>query len=234
MHSEDEIECRQTDLGFGERPEGPLNRVIAPLTTHRLTAGGFRHTRPATLAVFRLDSIASRSSWPSMRIGPLPSHQNSMPSQQGLRLAKEASPAGSRQKPAQTSEYHSICRKQCRTGHLSSQDSNLVAEHDDLDGQVLLPTPGEPDQLEQTDEGDVEEGECHAPSSSTESCRRKSRSTGRMTFSAPTCERGCCGCLSAAPGPGVGGIDGNLRLQRMTAKARSAISANEWSARGSG
>jgi hypothetical protein len=32
-----------------------------------------------------------------------------------------------------------IYRQKHRTRHLSAQDSNLVAEHDDLDGQVLLP-----------------------------------------------------------------------------------------------
>jgi hypothetical protein len=36
-------------------------------------------------------------------------------------------------------------------------------------------TPREPNQLERTDEGDVEEGECHAPSSSSVSRQQKSR-----------------------------------------------------------
>jgi hypothetical protein len=43
----------------------------------------------------------------------------------------------------------------------------------------------ETDQLKNADKGYVEEGNCHAPSSSPESSRRKSRSTVRMTFSAP-------------------------------------------------
>jgi hypothetical protein len=108
-----------------------------------------------------------------------------MPAQQRLRLDKEASPASSRQKPAQSSEHCSIRWLQGRTRHLSSQDGDLVAQHNDLDGQVLLLTTRETDQLKSANEGNVEEEECHAASSSTESYRRKSRSTVRTTFSAP-------------------------------------------------
>jgi hypothetical protein len=58
---------------------------------------------------------------------------------------------------------------------------------DPRDGKVLLLTTRETDQLKNADEGDEEEeGECHAPSLSTESCIRKSRSTVRITLSAPT------------------------------------------------
>jgi hypothetical protein len=91
-----------------------------------------------------------------------------MPSQQGLWLDKEASSAGSREKPAQSGKNRSIRGPQGRTRHLSAQDGDLVAEHDDLDGQVLLLTTRETDELKNADEGNVEEGECHAPSSSTE------------------------------------------------------------------
>jgi hypothetical protein len=42
---------------------------------------------------------------------------------------------------------------------LPAQDGNLVAQHDDLDGQVLLLTMRETDQLKNADEGNVEEGE---------------------------------------------------------------------------
>jgi len=101
-----------------------------------------------------------------------------MPSQQGLGLDKEPSSASRRQEPAQSSEDCSVHGPQCRTRHLSSQDRNLVAKHDDFDCEVLLLTPREPNQLERTDESDVEEGECHAPSSSSVSRQQKSRSMG--------------------------------------------------------
>jgi hypothetical protein len=63
-----------------------------------------------------------------------------MASQQGLWLDKMASSAGSREKPAQCGKNRSIRGPQGRPRHLSAQDANFVAEHDDLDGQVLLPT----------------------------------------------------------------------------------------------
>ena len=101
-----------------------------------------------------------------MSVGPLLSHQIPMPTQQRLGLDEEPSSASSRQKPAQSSEYCSIRWLQGGTHHLSTQDGDLVAEHDDLDRQLVLTSTGEADQLEETDEGQLEEGERHAPSSS--------------------------------------------------------------------
>jgi len=115
---------------------------------------------------------------PAVRVGPLPSHQISMPSQQGLELDKEPPSASRRQEPAQSSEDGSVHGPQCRTGHLSSQDRNLVAKHDDFDGEVRLLPPREPNQLERTDESNVEEGESYAPSSSSVSRQQKSRPMG--------------------------------------------------------
>jgi hypothetical protein len=56
-----------------------------------------------------------------------------MPTQQRLGLDKEASSAGSQEKPAQSGENRSIRGPQGRTRHLSAQDANFVAEHYDLD-----------------------------------------------------------------------------------------------------
>jgi hypothetical protein len=47
---------------------------------------------------------------------------------------------GQPEKPAQSGKNRSIRGPQGRTRHLSAQDGNFVAEHYDLDGQVLLPT----------------------------------------------------------------------------------------------
>jgi hypothetical protein len=44
---------------------------------------------------------------------------------------------------------------QSRTRHLSAQDGDLVTEHDDLDGQILLLTTRETDQLKSANEGNV-------------------------------------------------------------------------------
>jgi hypothetical protein len=61
-----------------------------------------------------------------------------MPAQQSLRLDEESTPASNRQQSAQSSKHCSIRWLQGRTGHLPAQDGNLVAEHDDLDGQLVL------------------------------------------------------------------------------------------------
>jgi hypothetical protein len=96
-----------------------------------------------------------------------------MPPQQGLWLDKEASSASSRQKAAQSSENCSIRRLQGWTRHLSTQDGDLMAEHHDFNGQILGLTSRQTDQLKDADEGYVEEGECHAPSSLSESHQTK-------------------------------------------------------------
>jgi hypothetical protein len=62
---------------------------------------------------------------------------------------------------------------------MATQDGDLVAEHDDLDGQLLLPATCETTQVEQADEDDIEEGERHAPSSSSSPRHRKSRLMAR-------------------------------------------------------
>jgi hypothetical protein len=111
-------------------------------------------------------SRMGRSSRRPVSKSPLPPYQIPVPPQQRLRLDKESSLSRNRQKPAQSSEYRSIRWLQRRTRHLATQDCNLVAEHDDLDGQFLWLATYKTAQLEQTDKGDVQEGERHAPSSS--------------------------------------------------------------------
>jgi hypothetical protein len=64
-----------------------------------------------------------------------------VPSQEGLGPDEETSSAGHREQPAQARYDRSVRWSQRGTSDLAAQDSNLVAEHDDLDDQVLLPTP---------------------------------------------------------------------------------------------
>jgi hypothetical protein len=64
-----------------------------------------------------------------------------VPSREGLRPDKEMSSASSRQSPAKPSKHGGVHRQECRTRYLSAQDSDLVAEDDDLDGQVRLAAP---------------------------------------------------------------------------------------------
>jgi hypothetical protein len=56
---------------------------------------------------------------------------------------------------------------------LPTEDRNLVAEHDDLDRQVLVVVPGEADQFEDSDEDNVEKREGHGPFSSPQADPRK-------------------------------------------------------------
>jgi hypothetical protein len=69
---------------------------------------------------------------------------------------------------------------------LAAQDSDLVAQHDDLDDQVLLPTASEPEQLKEPNEANVEERERHARSSALLSHHESPGLRACMTFSAPT------------------------------------------------
>ena len=87
-----------------------------------------------------------------------------MPAEQGLGLDEETPSANRREHPAQPGEHRSVRWPQRRADDLAPQHRDLVTEHDDLDGQILLLAPREPHQLEQTNEGDVEEGERHDPS----------------------------------------------------------------------
>jgi hypothetical protein len=61
---------------------------------------------------------------------------------------------------------------------LAAQDGNLVAEHDDLDNQVLLPTTGQAEQLEEANERNVQKGERHDHIFGIGVPSRKSWSTG--------------------------------------------------------
>jgi hypothetical protein len=61
---------------------------------------------------------------------------------------------------------------------LAAQDGNLVAEHDDLDDQVLLPTTGQAEQLEEANERNVQKGERHDHIFGIGVPSRKSWSTG--------------------------------------------------------
>jgi hypothetical protein len=81
-------------------------------------------------------------------------------------VGRRSLPASNRQESAQSSEHCPIPWLQGRTCHLPAQDGNLVAEHDDLDGQLVLSIARETDQLKDAHESDVEEGARHAPSSS--------------------------------------------------------------------
>jgi hypothetical protein len=85
-----------------------------------------------------------------------------MPSEEGVGLDEEALLTSRREHSAQPGEHGPVGPTKSGPRHLAPQDSKLVAQYNDLDGQVLLPPPQQPDQLEDTNESQVQEGERHA------------------------------------------------------------------------
>ena len=66
----------------------------------------------------------------------------------GSRVGRRTCLSAAVKEPAQPGEQRSIAGPQRRAGHLAAKDGDLVAKHDDLDGQFVAVTPQEPDQLE--------------------------------------------------------------------------------------
>src|SRR5450759_1221934 len=128
--------------------------------------------------------------WPArtalLGIRPSASNQVSMPSQQGLGLHEEPTPASLWHKPTQPSQDRPVRWPQSRTLDLTTQDRDLVSEHDDLDRQFVLFAPAKPEQLEYPNEGHIEEGQRHGQSSLALCPQAKSTWTAWMGFSAPT------------------------------------------------
>ena len=59
-----------------------------------------------------------------------------MPAQQCLGLDKESATSGTGEQSTQARKNGPIGWSKRRTGHMPTQDSHLVAEDDDLDGQI--------------------------------------------------------------------------------------------------
>lgn len=86
-----------------------------------------------------------------------------MPSEEGLGPDKEAASASLAQEPAQPRQDGPVRWAQGGSSDLTAQYGDLMAEHDNLDGQVLLRAARQSEQLEETNEGNVEEREGHTP-----------------------------------------------------------------------
>ena len=98
-----------------------------------------------------------------------------MPQEQGLGPDEEASLTLPPEEPAQPGENRSVGWPAGWTCYLAPQNPDFVTEHDDFNGQFLPLVPADPEQLEQANEGLVEEGERHDPSWRTASLWRRSR-----------------------------------------------------------
>jgi len=64
-----------------------------------------------------------------------------MPTEQRVGLDEETSALRSGDQAAEAGKERSIRRLQSGSGHLAAEDGQLVAEHDDFDGQVGVVGP---------------------------------------------------------------------------------------------
>jgi hypothetical protein len=75
---------------------------------------------------------------------------------------------------AQPGEQSAIRGSQGRSDDLTAKDGDFVAEHDDLDRQLVAVPPAQTHQLEDPGEGQVEKREGHVPVSSSRAVQGKS------------------------------------------------------------
>ena len=113
------------------------------------------------------------------------------------RVGRRTSPAATTEQPTQSGKQRPVRRPKGGSGHLPTEDRNLVAEHDDLDRQLFVVVPGEAEQIKDSDECNVEKRQGHDPVSSSGPFNESPTQGARMTFSAPTpsgasrCRRQC-------------------------------------------
>ncbi len=104
-----------------------------------------------------------RPTRPAVGIGPALGDEIAMPAQQGCRLNKEVSESSAEEQSCESRQHRSICRLECRSVDLTSQDCHLVAQYHDLDREVRISSTDEVDQLQHAAERPVEEREGHGP-----------------------------------------------------------------------
>lgn len=92
-----------------------------------------------------------------MGIGPALGDKVPVPAQQGRRLDEEVpvTPAG--EQSCESRQHRPVRRLERRSVDLASEDCHLVAQHDDLDGEIGFTSANESDELEGAAERQVEE-----------------------------------------------------------------------------
>ena len=86
-----------------------------------------------------------------------------MPAQKGVGLHKEPTESHAGEQLAESGEQRSVWWPKGRTCNLAAENSHLVPEQDDLDGQVGVVRPLKTKELQRPDEGEVQKRECHGP-----------------------------------------------------------------------
>ena len=97
-----------------------------------------------------------------MRIRPAARYQLSVPAQNGRRRHEERSPQAPRQHPAERAKQRPISLAQPRTGHLTFEYPDLMAQHQYLDLLLALRPRPQHDELQQAAQRPVEKRHSHA------------------------------------------------------------------------
>jgi len=114
-----------------------------------------------------------------VRVGPVLGDEVTVLAQQSFWWYEEASESAAREQSCEPRQHRSICWLQRRSVDLTPEDCQLVAQHDDLDGEIRATATDQSDELQDTAERPVEKREDHSPDA------RRARSQPSKSSSQP-------------------------------------------------
>ena len=122
----------------------------------------------------------ARTTGTAVRIGPALRDKGPVPAQQSFWSDEEAPESPTGQQMCEPRHHRPVGRLQRRSVDLASEDRHLVAQHDDLDGEIRVTATDQSDELQDAAERPVEEREGHrwmlaAPDSRRQSAVRRHR-----------------------------------------------------------
>jgi hypothetical protein len=128
-----------------------------------------------------------RSTRSAVGMRPAPGDEVPGPAQQSFWSDEEAPESTTREQSYESRQHRPVRRLERRSVDLASEECHLVAQHDDLDGEIGVASANESDELEGAAERQTEEREGHCWMLAALGSRRQ-RGGRRpwMTFSAPT------------------------------------------------
>jgi hypothetical protein len=86
-----------------------------------------------------------------------------MPAEQCFGLDEESPQASAPKEPTQSGEQRPVIGPQCRVRHLAVEHRHLVSEYEDLDREVAVLRAEESEQLDDSNECQIEERQRHGP-----------------------------------------------------------------------
>ncbi len=108
-----------------------------------------------------------------MRLGPIAADKITVPAHQGVGLHEEPAPTPAVEQSAQPGEEGTIRRSQGRSDYLTVKQGHIVTKYGDLNSKFTVVALAEAQQLEDSDEGEVEKRQGHGPVSSSQADPRK-------------------------------------------------------------